>query len=446
MATTSLTYRLGWKARRARAMAQLASHRLRRRTRGCAFGAGSVLVMPPSGPGSLGDQAMLQVMIEELRRRGAPAIGLLQYGRNSRWEGLGPLVEEFDILSALEDDWDSRWQAARAMGRFDHFMSLGADVLDGAYSDIYSAQRSELVDLASQTGAKTRIVGFSCNAHPGERSVLALRKLPGEVRMMARDAVSLGRLQALLPGRPLDLVADLAFLLRPDPAGPIAKDVIARIQGHRLQGRCVLGVNINLANFPDYGPDRVEGIRDGFVRFLKALLRSEGQQVSVLLIPHDIRPDAVPGKMSDDQIAIEVFERLDADVKAICEVVPMPCPAEQIKAIAGELDLVVTGRMHLAIAALGQATPALALTYQGKFDGLFQHFSLEGLVIEPNAIFDAESTVAKIRRLLGAREELRTRIAKSLPRVHHLAGENFSGYGRAAPSGPSEESPTEASA
>ena len=40
------------------------------------------------------------------------------------------------------------------------------------------------------------------------------------------------------------------------------------------------------------------------------------------------------------------------------------------------VDLVLTGRMHLAIAALGMGTPPLCVAYMDKFEGLFHLFDI----------------------------------------------------------------------
>ena len=58
------------------------------------------------------------------------------------------------------------------------------------------------------------------------------------------------------------------------------------------------------------------------------------------------------------------------------EMLRPPLNAWELKHLAGMVDLVLTGRMHLAIAALGMGTPPLCVAYMDKFEGLFHLFNI----------------------------------------------------------------------
>ena len=73
-----------------------------------------------------------------------------------------------------------------------------------------------------------------------------------------------------------------------------------------------------------------------------------------------------------------------------------------MKGLVGLVDFAVTGRMHLAIAALGMEVPVVALAYQGKFDGMMQRFDLGQMVFDPHT-FDLDAMYACCARLLGRR-------------------------------------------
>jgi polysaccharide pyruvyl transferase WcaK-like protein len=96
------------------------------------------------------------------------------------------------------------------------------------------------------------------------------------------------------------------------------------------------------------------------------------------------------------------------------------------KAIAGAVDLVLTGRMHFAIAALGQGTPPVSVVYQGKFEGLMQHFGLEAepLLLAPDKVGSGDAALAAAT---ANAERLRSKILAVLPRVEALSRSNFSG-------------------
>ena len=93
----------------------------------------------------------------------------------------------------------------------------------------------------------------------------------------------------------------------------------------------------------------------------------------------------------------------------------------------GHLDCVLTGRMHLAIACLGQGIPIACITYQGKFDGFYQHFDLEPLFLEPKELFTSEKNhlVDLVNKLIEQREELRKQVLNKLDEVKKLSEANF---------------------
>ena len=58
-------------------------------------------------------------------------------------------------------------------------------------------------------------------------------------------------------------------------------------------------------------------------------------------------------------------------------------PAD-VATLAGRADFAITGRMHLAILASTVGTPAIALSYQGKIEGLYRKLGLSSF-IEPDS-------------------------------------------------------------
>lgn len=81
--------------------------------------------------------------------------------------------------------------------------------------------------------------------------------------------------------------------------------------------------------------------------------------------------------------------------------------------------------MHLAIACIGQGTPVACITYQGKFEGLFEHFELEGMTIEPETLFNDGTLMKFLISLIDQREEIRHHIQSKLPKIQQLSRANF---------------------
>lgn len=102
-----------------------------------------------------------------------------------------------------------------------------------------------------------------------------------------------------------------------------------------------------------------------------------------------------------------------------------PLNAWELKHLAGMVDLVLTGRMHLAIAALGMGTPPLCVAYMNKFEGLFQLFDIDGLVVEPALVSECDEILAKMAEVVGGLEELEGKIKSKLPEIMDLSAKNF---------------------
>lgn len=377
----------------------------------------SVLILPPAGPGSTGDEAMLAGTVAHLARSGIERIGMLSYERRpsdalARHRLVTPIP--------IPDYFASRGlrglpRCAAAAARHDAFLFVGADVLDGFYSEHATRQRVRLTALAASTGARTVLGGFSFNDDASPSSVHALRRLPAGVRLRSRDALSRAELARAL-GRPVELTADLAFLLDPAEALPAPlSELVAWSHHERAAGSTVLGFNVNsivCRLVPGCTPER---LADACARALREVLEARAD-LRVLLVPHDVR-----GEDSDVVMARRTYERLPADLRPAARVVAEPGHAAHIKALCAALDLVVSGRMHLAIAALGVGTPALCLDYQGKVAGMFQHFGLERAAVAAEEFADPRQLARRIAAALDGREALRAQVERRAGPVRDLA-------------------------
>ena len=82
--------------------------------------------------------------------------------------------------------------------------------------------------------------------------------------------------------------------------------------------------------------------------------------------------------------------------------------------------------MHLAIAALGQGTPVFCFAYQGKFAGLYNHFSLNNdYIVSPSDIDSPAELESMLSKFLEHLTEEKTVISEHLPHVLALAKKNL---------------------
>lgn len=365
----------------------------------------TVGILTPTGAGSLGDQAMVD----------AATCALTAMGRR--------------VVIGL-DDFETRFPAARPMGtgklpvlaglagmalRARHAGLIGADVLDGVYNIHIVFKRLRVLRMLHRFGVRTRIFGSSWSETPAEPVIAFLRKARW-LDLHARDPISQARMEAALD-RPVTLVADLAFLLHPEIRAPEAQAAARWIAARRVAGATILGVNLSgltLRDRPDHGIGAAAGL---VARWLEA----DAGRV-VLLMPHDRRP----GMVGDTEVLTGLHRALADRFADRMHLLPDTLDAWDLKALAGLVDLVLTGRMHLAIAAMGMGTPALCMVYQGKFEGLMAQFNVDSLTMTLDDLL-TEKGCQQLHHVTGRRMELAAQLKARLPAVLDLSRKNFEG-------------------
>lgn len=380
------------------------------------------LLVPPTTPGSLGDEAMMIVCMEHLRQQGRTIV-IADFKPGDRWPGEPPGTFHIDLSEFFGTaHLRSLPRVIEHLRRCDRVWCLGADVMDGHYSEVGSLRRVTLLRLAADLGVEVSILGFSLNEAPSGLVLEALRGLPGSVRMCLRDPKSHERAIEHL-GRPVELVADVAFGLRtPIHLGLEEREAIAWIHGQQDQGRRVLGLNVSHRAFKATGHDDAAKVIDAYRSAIGTLLRQR-LDISIVCIPHDYRSGG--DEMSDHDLLAEILADVDPAVRNRILLPEFRLSAPFAKLVAGEAYAVLSGRMHLVIAALGQGTPAGSLSYQGKLAGLYEHFGLRGLEMDPSLALTSSGVLRAFDRLLDDNAALSVQIAKAKPMVELRQRCNF---------------------
>jgi polysaccharide pyruvyl transferase WcaK-like protein len=321
--------------------------------------------------------------------------------------------------------WNDPWSLARvdaAMTEFapDAVLVVGADVLDGSYDALTAIRMLAIADLAVRRGARGRILGFSFSTSASRHVAPAFDYLIGALAVNVRDEISMARFQNFSKAK-ANLVADIAFLLRPDTASSSVQTIRNWIEERTAIGHSVLGINLHPMLTHLHSSTGAPALVDSACRVLEELLRDT--PLSVVLLAHDYR-----GSMADGTCLTPIYERLKVRFKNQVLYPSEPLRAAQLKGIVGYLHGVLAGRMHLAIATLGMGVPVAALTYQDKFEGLFQHFNLPNqFLLNATEAFDAARLrsllVAFIDRLPDLQETIRNRLGS----VEQAAARNLQG-------------------
>ncbi|MBK9118920.1 MAG: polysaccharide pyruvyl transferase family protein [Phycisphaerales bacterium] len=340
--------------------------------------AGRILVLPPAlTPGSVGDEAMLTAAIAALREAGVISVTALSQTDDDAWGAVcGFNGADVSLGSAPCRDFAATRRFARLAAAYSHFVTIGADMLDGCYGDYRSVQLIRAVEVASRVGVTAGFTAFSFNRMPSPAVISAMRRLPASVPLLARDPVSKERLEQQLDRR-VEASADVAFLLRPELSCEESQSLSNWLQGHRAAGCTTFGVNLNVVPFAEAGVDPA-AIPGMLANVLEAVDRKCGP-LALLLVPHD-RRDA-DRHASDAGLAKGLLDALPPQLRARTRMASTELRAAAIKALAAGLDAVLTGRMHFAIASLGMGVPVLCAPYQDKFEGLLALFDLPAALL-----------------------------------------------------------------
>ena len=382
--------------------------------------AGHVVILPGDPVtvvGSRGDEAMIGSVLAAVRAHDASLpVSIVTAAASpaaaASAERLGcrplPLWGERDLFERF----------GRACADAGFLLVVGGDVMDGYYSPIAALHSWLLADLAARRGVRSVVLGCSFNERPSRWLAEPLDALSPEVDIHVRDPVSLARFRRFSRAR-AELSADLGFLLPPGPDCAEVASARRWAEARRREGGSILGFNVHPMLLMGAEAARLGALLDAAERALGELLAA--QPVSVLLIPHDFR--AQEGDLRLLAPIAAALGRFGERVSCLAT----PLSAAQLKAAAGIPDAVVTGRMHLGVAALGQGRPIGAVTYQGKFQGLLEHFGLPPwLVVEPSRSGLAQELYALMVRLLGEREALARQVSARLAGVIELSRRNLS--------------------
>ena len=265
----------------------------------------------------------------------------------------------------------------------------------------YWALRLLLMRLLSR-----RVVGFSLGVGPLKHPVsrfFARVAFANLSRLSARDPIAAETAQALTR-RPVAVVPDPALLL------PMAERADARrlLQSHAVPlepGTPLIGVAVRrwfppkarlvphriASKFRAGGAESMSQ-SDQLLKLLGASLRQMQRDLGAFIVflptynvPHE----------GDDALCARISAQLAEGRSTIVRIAD---PA-LYKAVTGEFDLMLGGRMHPTILAAAAGTPIVGLGYNPKFDGFFSMLGLDASLIAVEA-FVRERKVDDLVRMM----------------------------------------------
>ncbi|MFN8830930.1 MAG: polysaccharide pyruvyl transferase family protein [Labrys sp. (in: a-proteobacteria)] len=301
----------------------------------------------------------------------------------------------------------------RRLAKVKKIYMIGADVLDGHYNPGSICARLSVLDRAARLGIEAAVLASSYNKDPEATTRAALTTLHPSVMIFGRDPESFERMKTMLR-RPIGFAGDLAFQADINEADNDTSPSLAWIRKQREAGRLVLGVNINYLQL-----EKNPALIQPYVDLVRALV---SRNVAFLLVPHDFR-----GKTSDLYWSEQLRASLGSDGDALAFISDAKTPG-RLKALLQHVDGLVSGRMHAVILAAGVSTPAVALTYQNKFEGMYRLLGLQdrNLLIEPQVcIANPERLQELTLTMLENRAAYRAILAERFPGIRRLSERQF---------------------
>jgi colanic acid/amylovoran biosynthesis protein len=225
--------------------------------------------------------------------------------------------------------------------------------------------------------------------------------------VLVREEVSLDELQQCgLPPERLRLIPDIALAYPPAPADEARNWLLE--QGIDPEGEQPL-LGVTMINWEAQNT-RFQRQKD-YEAAVCAAARYfvEECQGRVLLLPQVTGP--FPSQ--DDRVpAQRVASRLE-DLREAVVLIRAALPAGLLKAVYGQLDLLVGSRMHSNIFAVGMGVPVIPIGYQHKTRGIARTLGIEAWVLDIQEL-DERAVVNKLKELWSRRAEVRKSLQETL--------------------------------
>ena len=344
---------------------------------------------------NLGDEAILQVVLNELRRV-IPGVEVTVFSRNAEdTQARHPWTRALEVRDL------SRSEVLPEIEALDLMVLGGGGVLFDGEGELFVR---ELLH-AQEIGVPTVVYG--AGAGPLERP--ETRKIVHEAlerthAITVRERHALQVLEGIGVRRPIEVTADPAFLLEPEALPPDTMKREGLDNGRRLIG---LSVRERGAAAPDIEEEHYHSLLANAADYMVDRLDAD-----LVFVPME-------RKVLDVQQSHRVIARMAFADRAT--VLKGDYTPGQVASLVGNFDFAVGMRLHFLIFATLQKVPFVALPYAGKVMGLLEAMGLEA---PPMQVVNPGRLIAHIDRSWDMRRDLAERIAKTLPELKERAREN----------------------
>lgn len=229
--------------------------------------------------------------------------------------------------------------------------------------------------------------------------------------LTVRDKQSLLNLREIgVSGPHIHLTADLAFLLKAAPSER-AKEIFSR-EGIDLNSqRPLIGINASFMAWKFAFPE-MRNPRKKYARYVQWMRKITDYltlelQATVVFIPHVFGP----GAENDRATASAIYKQLETQDHVF--MIKNEYFAEEMKAIFGQLDLLISTRMHPMIHAMAMNVPTIGIYYSFKVSELMRRLGQAQYAL---AISQLDKKVFPlIKKAWQRREQIKRELAQKIP-------------------------------
>jgi polysaccharide pyruvyl transferase WcaK-like protein len=366
----------------------------------------SHFLLPSVGNGNIGDQAMVESFINYVGV--GDCILIVEDAADFRKDNnIFPEPRIIEIPHLIHGNFIQQFFALISILRISNKVKslsvIGADIMDGVYSQKQSINRLFLLRVFNSLEIDTRITGFSWAPNARALPIKLLRIISNKTKLYVRDPKSVQRLHE----QNIFQVYQVADLVFSDLSLDGAPDID---RWTSTSTKPIVVVNISGLGLKDTQL-YLKHIRQ--YQLIVEYLRINGFRL--LVLPH------VFGGGGDTKISDDLFDSTCGSEDLL---ITDPLSPAQERHLFQSVSFVITGRMHIAILALNMGIPVIALETMGKVMGLFEVFNLEDYCIDKNLDFSAE-VIHRIKQLENDQPSISQLISAKIPDLRKLSLINF---------------------
>lgn len=332
---------------------------------------------------NLGDEAILESILAQLRR--SMEVDVTVFSRNP-----ADTLARHRVARALPVRALTRRESMHEIQNLDLFILGGGGILFDRDAHRYLRE----VFIAHEVGVPVMTYAISAGplntAHAREAVQAALN---GAALVTVRDQLGLRLLEDVGVTREIELTADPAFLLEPDPL----PDDALRAEGVDFD-RALVGFSVREPGpaAPDIDPDEYYALLANAADFVV-----ERYDADVVFVPME---------KTDVQHSHSVVGHMKNSDRA--EILRRRYSARQVLDLMGRFEFAIGMRLHFLIFAALRGVPFAALPYASKVTGLLDDLGLTSPALSAIGI---GQLIANVDRSWDTRQEIRAMIRERIP-------------------------------